>query len=432
MNHQSFLFPLLLSAAAFAGITPNLELADTVYLPNGTKSAGLSDNLLYTQVSDTAFAFNVGAGHSKLFVTWRTTPYEAWANDITTSCGHSEIPLSDFKLLASANSTTGFDGDWDTVATIQGNPVSSRGALVNFTGKTWLRFSIAKSTAVYDARVFDASNGTEDTWFFLGTSITQMAFNGNAPDTLFAQHVTALVPTNTPAVVFGGVGCVNSTEIVSHISTYMAYAGNVHFWAIEMGTNDVWGGGDWNLATYISNMQTIIDSAKGRGITPVIARIPATDSALTGWQVNAKVLTSLDSLIEANDLPSGPDLFNWFKEHPEEHNTDGVHPNAAGSASIQRLWAQAVVPFYKSTSSGIVSHRVPAANFSVTVRGNIVELTGLPGGNVTASLFSLVGQEQEAHSLHGASGMFESRLPHGTYILQIKSYAGIRRASVRL
>jgi lysophospholipase L1-like esterase len=432
MNQQSFLFPFLFSAAAFAGITPNLELADTVYLPNGAKSAGLSDNLLYTQVSDTAFAFNVGAGHSKLFVTWQTTPYEAWANDITISCGHSEIPLSDFKLLASANSTTGFDGDWDTVATIQGNPVSSRGALVNFTGKTWLRFSIAKSTAVYDARVFDASNGTEDTWFFLGTSITQMAFNGNAPDTLFAQHVTALVPTNTPAVVFGGVGCVNSTEIVSHISTYMAYAGNVHFWAIEMGTNDVWGGGDWNLATYISNMQTIIDSAKGRGITPVIARIPATDSAVAGWQVNAKVLTSLDSLIEANDLPSGPDLFNWFKEHPEEHNTDGVHPNEAGAASIQRLWAQAVVPLYSDSSSGIISHRKLTASFLVAVRGNRVELTGLPGGNVTASLFSFVGQKLETHSLHGTFGMFESRLPHGTYILQIKSYAGIRRASVRL
>lgn len=432
MNRLSLLFPLLLSAAASAGIIPNLELADTVYLPGGAKSTALSDNPLYTQVSDTTFAFNVGTGHSKLFVTWRTTPYEAWANDITTNGGHSEIPLSDFKLLASANSTTGFDGDWDTVAVIQGNPVSSRGVLVDFTGKTWLRFSIAKSTAVYDARVFDASKGAEDTWFFLGTSITQMAFNGNAPDTLFAQHVTALVPTNTPAVVFGGVGGVNSTEVVSHLSSYTAYAGNVHFWAIEMGTNDVWGGGDWNIATYISNMQTIIDSAKARGITPVIARIPATDSAAAGWQVNAKALVSLDSLIEANGLPSGPDLFNWFKEHPEEHNTDGVHPNAAGAASIQRLWAQAVVPLYKDSSSGIVSHRTPAAALSVAVRGNIVELTGLPGGSMTVSLFSPVGQELETHSLHGTFGMFESRLPHGFYVLQIKSYAGIRRVSVRL
>lgn len=431
MKLQSFLFPFLLSAAAFAGIIPNIELADTVYLQNGTKSTGLSDDVLYTQVSDTTFSFNVGAGYTKLFVTWKTTPYEAWANDVATTCGHSEIPLSDFKLLASANSTTGFDGDWDTVATIQSNPVSSRGVLVDFTGKTWLRFSVAKATAVYDARVFDASNGTEDTWFFLGTSISQMALNGSTVDTTFSKQVTALVPTNTPAIVFGGIGCVNSSEVVANISKYTAYAGNVHFWAIEMGTNDAWGGNDENLSTYIKNMQTIIDSAKALGITPIIARIIATDSATAGWQINAKFLTSLDSLIEANDLPAGPDLYNWFNEHPKEHDTDGVHPNDAGAASIQRLWAQAVIPLYKAPSSAVY-RKALAADFSVVVRGNVVELSGLPGGSVTASLFSLIGQQLEAHSLHGAFGMFESRLPHGSYILQIKSAAGVHRATIRL
>ena len=90
-------FPFSFSAAAIAGITPEPLNSRTVYLPGGAKSTGLSDNPLYTQVPDTTFAFNVGTGHSKLFVTWRTTPYEAWANDITTNGGHSEIPFVRFK-----------------------------------------------------------------------------------------------------------------------------------------------------------------------------------------------------------------------------------------------------------------------------------------------------------------------------------------------
>jgi lysophospholipase L1-like esterase len=146
----------------------------------------------------------------------------------------------------------------------------------------------------------------------------------------------------------GGIGCINSTEVVEHLSEYLEYAGNVKFWAIEMGTNDAWGGGDWNLNTYVSNMQTIIDSAKAHGITPVIARIIATDSAKAGWQINPAYLDAVDKLIKDNGLPQGPDFYSYFKEHPELLASDGVHPNSdtKGGQAMHHLWAEALAPLY--------------------------------------------------------------------------------------
>ena len=119
------------------------------------------------------------------------------------------------------------------------------------------------------------------------------------------------------------------------------------FWAIEMGTNDAWGGGDWNLNTYVSNMQTIIDSAKAHGITPVIARIIATDSTKAGWQINPAFLKDVEKLVEDNGLPQGPDFYGYFKEHPELLGSDGVHPNAnGGGQAMHHLWAEALSPLY--------------------------------------------------------------------------------------
>jgi len=213
---------------------------------------------------------------------------------------------------------------------------------------------------------------------------------------------------------------------------YLSCAGNVKFWAIEMGTNDAWGGSTANLNTYLKNMQKIIDSAKARGIVPIIARIPATDSTRANWQINPLFLDSLDSLVVRNGLRTGPDLYGWFHGHPEELNGDGVHPNIVGAASIQRLWAKAVAPLYSDSSSVSVSRRVPAAGFSVSVHGSVVRLSGLPGGNMTASLFAVTGERLETHALRGTSGSFESRLPHGIYLLQLNTEAGSQRTAIRL
>ena len=224
---------------------------------------------------------------------------------------------------------------------------------------------------ILEIEAFDMSNGGTDTWFFMGTSISQMGIKQQDTDSTTAQLIHARFPEYTPAMLRGGIGCINSTEVVEHLSEYLEYAGNVKFWAIEMGTNDAWGGGDWNLDTYVSNMQTIIDSAKAHGITPVIARIIATDSSKAGWQINPAYLEAVDKLIKDNNLPAGPDFYSYFKEHPELLASDGVHPNSdtKGGQAMHHLWAEALAPLYAAGDT--TKDSTEAIRKATTVKDNV-------------------------------------------------------------
>ena len=231
----------------------------------------------------------------------------------------------------------------------------------------------------------------------------------------------------------GGIGCINSTEVVEHLSEYLEYAGNVKFWAIEMGTNDAWGGGDWNLATYKKNMQTIIDSAKAHGITPVIARIIATDSSKAGWQVNPAFLEAIDNLTEKNNLPKGPDFFAYFKEHPEQLASDGVHPNGdkKGGQAMHHLWAEALAPLYAagdttSKERDTTTALKPLNSIKLTVQriyasGKDVVIEGLSGSPIEASLVSATGQTVSRQNLSlGSRQVRFANIPAGKYIAVIR------------
>lgn len=388
------ILPLCVSFALAILPNENLSSGKPAHLASGQNSY-LTDGSLtnWKSVSAKDIAIPVGKGASKLFVSWElyANGEVGWGN-YTSNCAHTTTTLSDFSILTSGNSTTGLDGDWDTAYVITGNEVLSRGVNIDFAEKSWIRFSSEKEMKSFlEIEVFDVTNGSEDTWFFMGTSISQMGLKQQESDT--TKTTAALIhekfPDHTPAMLRGGIGCINSDEVVAHLPQYLENVGNVHFWAIEMGTNDAWGGGDWNLQNYIQNMQIIIDSAKAHGITPIIARIIATDSAKATWQVNPLYLNALDSLVEVNKLPKGPDFFSYFKEHPELLASDGVHPNAetGGGSAMHRLWADALTPLYEETSSlhrpqkgkqakSIAKVLVRDGAFEVQMQGKRFDLSG--------------------------------------------------------
>jgi len=293
MENRTFYKIALASVVAISAwgfthaITPNKLVSGGLPAHTGaTTTDYLTDGYLTNWKSSKAkeIALNVGEGPSKLLINWESYGDCAWATDFTSGCGHSGVALSNFKILTSANSTDGTDGDWEVAATIENNPVMARGVEIEFTGKSWFKFvSEGDVGQILEIEAFDMSNGGTDTWFFMGTSISQMGIKQQDTDSTTAQLIHARFPEYTPAMLRGGIGCINSTEVVEHLGEYLEYAGNVKFWAIEMGTNDAWGGGDWNLNTYVSNMQTIIDSAKAHGITPIIAR-PAGRSTPPSWK----------------------------------------------------------------------------------------------------------------------------------------------------
>lgn len=343
---------------------PNVSMGKNLYVDgavntNWQPGVYTDGSLDFNQISSTAdFALNVGEGPKKLFITWETRGDEAWAGETyihAASCQHTpaaNAALQNFKVMTSANSTNGADGDWETVAQVGESGAMSRGLEIDFAGKSWFRIVAESAVAnLEEVGAYDMSKGGNDTWFFMGTSISQMGIKQFTVDSSFAQLVHARFPDYYPAMLRGGIGCITSQGVADGLKYYAQWAGNVKYWAIEMGTNDAWGGSDANVATFTKNMQTIIDTAKAHGITPIIARMIATNPDVAKWQVNQAYLDAIDKLTKDNNLPAGPDFYGYFSEHPEELSTqDGVHPaDPAGGQSMHRLWAEAVAPLYASS-----------------------------------------------------------------------------------
>jgi lysophospholipase L1-like esterase len=305
---------------------------------------------------------------------------------------------------------------------------------IDFAGKSWFKFVSDKDVGqILEIEAFDMSQGGTDTWFFMGTSISQMGIKQQDTDSTTAQLIHARFPEYTPAMLRGGIGCINSTEVVAHLPEYLEYAGNVKYWAIEMGTNDAWGGGDWNLNTFVKNMQTIIDSAKAHGITPIIARIIATDSAKAGWQVNPAFLKAVDKLTKDNKLPEGPDFYSYFSKHQELLGSDGVHPNAnGGGQAMHHLWAQALAPLYAeketvckdcktvddSTTTIKSYNKVKFTSPVVYTQGKNLFVEKISSSSATVILISATGQIIAQKNSVAGRVTFEN-LPVGKYITVI-------------
>ena len=419
------------------GITPNKLISGGIPAHTGSTTTDyLTDGYLTNWKSSSAkeIALMVGEGPKKLLINWESYGDCAWATDFTSNCGHTGVALSNFKILTSSNSTDGTDGDWTEAASVKDNPVMARGVEIDFAGKSWFKFvSEGDVGQILEIEAFDMSAGGTDTWFFMGTSISQMGIKQQETDSTTAQLIHARFPEYTPAMLRGGIGCINSTEVVARLNDYLKYAGNVKFWAIEMGTNDAWGGGDWNLQTYVDNMQTIIDSAKAHGIIPVIARIIATDSSKAGWQINPVFIEAVDKLVEDNNLPKGPDFYSYFREHPELLGSDGVHPNSdGGGQAMHHLWAEALAPLYAAGDTAS-AEKDPSGDSTETVRGSVVKFVaptismqnrqivvqGVPA-NAEVSLVSATGAVVAQKKATQSSAVFEN-ISAGKYIVVIRN-----------
>jgi lysophospholipase L1-like esterase len=330
-------------------------------------------------------AINVGAGPSKIFITWNCTNY-MWSNTIATpNCPQNlTVPVA-YSIGTSSNSTNGADGTWAAAAvTVTNNGVAARGHLIDFAGASWVKMSVTTGSGPIDEiEVFDASNGNQDSWFFAGTSITANAFKGPVPSENFAALVTKAYPAFTPAIIRGGIGCIKSADFARDMGLYLQMVGNVRHFCVEMGTNDAWGGKNDGAAAFKADLQRVIDSCKAHDIQPVLARTIATDSAKAGWEVHPDFLAAIDALTASNNLTAGPDLYTWFKSHPGELNSDGVHPSATGGASMQRLWKEAMSPLYAANT---IAQRQRGASFTGAYT-SIVSVTSKHGRMILKSRF---------------------------------------------
>jgi acyl-CoA thioesterase I len=297
-------------------------------------------------------AIKLDPGPTRILVSWDdggTYHYQPPVGNTDPTYG---LPAA-YHLEVSADSSNGSDGTWTTAAgsAVTDNQVRTRAHSIDFTGKTWVKMVITASFArnasgvrIGEIDVHDISaTGAalpEDTWFFMGDSITAFAY-ARTQIPSFARGVNLSSAAYFPAMINGGVGGENTAGALARLDEVLANNPAYRFFAITYGTNDGWGNS--NTGPFRTNLQAMIDKIKAAGRVPVLTHVPFAADANHGslGSFNAVV----DELTRSNQLQIGPDFYAYFMQHPDELS-DLVHPNDAGQKAMNQLWADAMRVVY--------------------------------------------------------------------------------------
>jgi len=313
-------------------------------------------------------AIEIGAGPTRVLVSWDdggTYNYQDPAG--TTVYG---LP-ADYHFDVSADSTNGNDGTWTaavtpgtaTPVTVTANAVRTRAHAIDFTGKSWIKMVITAAPA-------EASNGVQigeidvhdlsatgsclpdDTWFFMGDSITAFAYDrALAHQPSFAAGINAANPAYFPAMINGGIGSEKAGDGMSRLQNALDWNPDFRFFLLGYGTNDS-AGGQISTYTFQMNMQTMIDMVRAAGRVPIIPRIPY---AGDGSHAQIPMYNAIiDQLSASNGLPAGPDFYSYFMTNAATafpcgcagRATDNLHPNDVGLAAMNALWTTQMLPLY--------------------------------------------------------------------------------------
>lgn len=289
-------------------------------------------------------AIDVGPGPTKLLLNW--TASGSFNHNETTYGGPGP-----YRIEVSADSDDGEDGTWKTVAEVAENSVRGRTHAFDFAGQRWVRWSVlgpSKQTYEYGVQpdevdLHDVSAGADETFFFLGDSITAFAFDrADAHQPSVAALLAKAHPGHFPVMVNGGIGFEKAADGLKRLPGLLADNAALKYWCIGYGTNDAAGNGT-DTSGFEKDLEAIIALLKKEGRVPVLARIPFAPQEHDGVPKFNEVI---DALTKKHGLIKGPDLYAHFKAHPEELS-DGLHPNDAGIRSINRLWAEALEALYR-------------------------------------------------------------------------------------
>jgi len=283
-------------------------------------------------------AMRLYGGYRRILLTW------------TSSHNHDYFEQfygapRDYRVETSADSTDGQDGHWTLAAEVRGNPARCREHAMAFEGQRWVRLTVTALAEkvnpwglfLDELEVHDLSAG-DDVWVILGDSITAGVFDRAADHRpAFPDWIAAYHPGFRPVLINAGLPRLRSWEAVERVDDVLALNPDARVVAVTIGSNDA------ELPRLRAALHGIVGKIRAAGKIPMLARIPfqtkyGQDYVLVKNEV-------LDEVARQEGLLPGPDLYGWFKAHPERL-ADGLHPDGPGSSDMQRLWAEAAAPLY--------------------------------------------------------------------------------------
>jgi acyl-CoA thioesterase-1 len=306
-------------------------------------------------------AIQLGAGPSRILLQWDdggTYNYQDPSSVMVYG-----LPGA-YHVDVSNDSTNGQDGTWTSAVSVAGNSVRTRGHAIDFSGQSWVKLVItapppnaANGVTIGEIDVHDlsatGSGMPDDTWLFMGDSITAFAYDRAAVhQPSFAAGINAALPGYFPALINAGIGGEVSAGALARLDATLELNPDYHFVVLGYGTNDA-GGGQAPLSTFKSTMQTLIERVRAAGRVPVIPHIP-----LSGDGNHALIPMynqAIDELNEQEQLQAGPDLYAYFSDNTGLFTcppcgggraTDNLHPNDDGLKGMNAQWTLAMRSLY--------------------------------------------------------------------------------------
>jgi lysophospholipase L1-like esterase len=335
------------SVEASAGVTTPETVVDGIYHRGGAN--------LGTPTRDEPqwIAIDTGGGPARLLLTWADTAYGNYE-------GSKTIPV-DYRIETAPRFSEDAS-DWEVAVEVEGNLARTGAHAFDFEDRRWVRLVVTAApgptppVVIDEISLYDASEGgsgrVDDSWFFLGDSITAAAFPKNSNEDNFDAQVQAGRPEFFPAYLNGGISGETAADALERLPRVLEATRDLHYLAIGYGTNDSWGNQSVTGVRFEQTMNELVDQALDAGLVPILARIPFANGANASGQDEHATIPDFNAVIDRitaeRGLPCGPDLFAWFQAHPDELMNDGVHPTGNGSKSMNRLWAEAALPLYRA------------------------------------------------------------------------------------
>lgn len=301
----------------------------------------------WTCTAGSWIAINLGSGPTQILV--------AISNDHDSAGRWVTTGFNKYRFQVSSDSTNGTDGTWTTSVTVTDNSAICREHLINFTGYSWIKLIVDEATGgqLDELDVWDATNGTPDTFVFIGDSLTDSAirrfeYYGGGLQPSFQENVLSNNPGHYPLQVNCGYAGMGASYWQTTISTALALYPDCKYWCLDIGMND---GASMpsQISSFVASMSAIVEAILAAGKIPIIAR--TTWTGVTGYgggDYNTCGLRYLndygiDVVADTYSIRKGPDLYKLFYDNSATYNvTADPHPNETGYKAWTKAWADSL------------------------------------------------------------------------------------------